>query len=135
MSGDTCAVISEANGLDLADLFFLNPSLNAKCTNILLELAYCVAPVGDITTYTGYPISSILSGPLGDHHGAARELYSRQHSHHNTKRRSGICGNNHPASADSKWNNPGVLPVQKLQPESFGCELVRLRRLLLWQYS
>jgi LysM repeat protein len=57
-SGDTCAVVSLANGLTLEDLYFLNPSLNVNCTNLLLGIAYCVAPVGDIATYTGHPTTT-----------------------------------------------------------------------------
>ncbi|KAL7622002.1 hypothetical protein AAE478_007503 [Parahypoxylon ruwenzoriense] len=61
-SGDECGVISVANGLTLADFYFLNPSIDANCTNLLLGVAYCVAPVGDITTYPGYPTTT-RSGP------------------------------------------------------------------------
>lgn len=62
VSGDECSVISVANGLTLADFFFLNPSIDQNCTNLLLGVAYCVAPVGDITTYPGYPTTT-RTGP------------------------------------------------------------------------
>ncbi|TPX15256.1 uncharacterized protein E0L32_004533 [Thyridium curvatum] len=61
-SGDTCGVISVANGLTLDDFYFLNPSVDAQCTNLLLGVAYCVAPVGDILTYSGHP-KPTQSGP------------------------------------------------------------------------
>lgn len=46
--------MSIANEISLSDLFFLNPQINANCTNLLLGYAYCVEPVGNIATYTGY---------------------------------------------------------------------------------
>lgn len=55
MKGDTCSAISLANNLSLADFYFLNPYLNINCTNLWLDTAYCVAPVGDINTYPGHP--------------------------------------------------------------------------------
>jgi hypothetical protein len=45
-------------GIALQDFYFLNPEINEECSNLLLGLAYCVAPVGDIATYSGYPSSS-----------------------------------------------------------------------------
>ncbi|KAI1774393.1 hypothetical protein F4818DRAFT_452388 [Hypoxylon cercidicola] len=62
VSGDTCGVISVANGLGLDDFYFLNPALDTQCTNLLLGVAYCVAPVGDIATYSGHPTPT-YSGP------------------------------------------------------------------------
>jgi hypothetical protein len=58
--GDTCEAISIRKSLMLADFYFLNPGINANCTNLLLGLAYCVQPVGDISTYTSYTTT-----PLG----------------------------------------------------------------------
>ncbi|KAI1378547.1 hypothetical protein F4677DRAFT_465700 [Hypoxylon crocopeplum] len=60
--GDTCGVISAANGIGLDDFRFLNPALDTQCANLLLGVAYCVAPVGDITTYPGHPTPT-HSGP------------------------------------------------------------------------
>lgn len=37
------------------DFIFLNPDIDANCTNLLLGTAYCVQAVGDIHTYSGYP--------------------------------------------------------------------------------
>ncbi|KAL2812859.1 hypothetical protein BJX63DRAFT_432363 [Aspergillus granulosus] len=53
--------------LVIPDFYFLNPGINANCTNLLLGLAYCVQPVGDIAMYTsntttplGYTLTSIM---------------------------------------------------------------------------
>ena len=56
--GDTCESISKLNDIDIDDLHFLNPELNSECDNLLLGLAYCVQPAGDISTYTNYPTTS-----------------------------------------------------------------------------
>ena len=47
-----------ANSLPLSDFYFLNPEINANCTNLDLGMAYCVEPVGDIETYPGYTVAS-----------------------------------------------------------------------------
>ncbi|KAF4160012.1 hypothetical protein CNMCM6936_004141 [Aspergillus lentulus] len=57
VEGDTCASVSIANSISLTDFYFLNPEINANCTNLLLGEAYCVAPVGAITTYSGYTVT------------------------------------------------------------------------------
>lgn len=49
-----------ANGIPLTDFFFLNPEIDANCTNLLLGEAYCVAAVGSITTYSSYPVTTPL---------------------------------------------------------------------------
>lgn len=56
--GDHCESISIRQGIQLKDLYYLNPSLNTECTNLLLDIAYCVSAVGDINTYPGYPYST-----------------------------------------------------------------------------
>jgi hypothetical protein len=56
--GDYCDRLSISQSISLKDLYFLNPELNAECTNLLLGLSYCVKAVGDISTYSGYPPSS-----------------------------------------------------------------------------
>lgn len=33
---------------------FLNPQVNENCTNLWLDYAYCIEPVGTIKTYDGY---------------------------------------------------------------------------------
>jgi hypothetical protein len=42
----------------LHDFYFLNPEINAECTNLLLDVSYCVQPVGDISSYASYTASS-----------------------------------------------------------------------------
>lgn len=56
--GDYCDSVSIHQNIALKDFYFLNPEINANCTNLLLGLAYCVQAVGDISTYSGYPSSS-----------------------------------------------------------------------------
>jgi hypothetical protein len=34
--------------------YFLNPMLDASCSNLWLNASYCVQPVSDIKTYPGY---------------------------------------------------------------------------------
>ncbi|KAM5506240.1 hypothetical protein McanMca71_002433 [Microsporum canis] len=57
-SGDDCSSISLRYGISLQDFYFLNPQVNQKCENLWLNYSYCVKPVGDITTYSGYPVST-----------------------------------------------------------------------------
>ncbi|KAJ4392335.1 hypothetical protein N0V93_005961 [Gnomoniopsis smithogilvyi] len=49
----------------LADFLFLNPAMNANCTNLFALESYRVAAVGDINTYTGRPgfVSVTLDPP------------------------------------------------------------------------
>jgi hypothetical protein len=39
-------------------LYFLNPEIDAQCSNLLLGVAYCVKAVGDVNTYSGYPVTT-----------------------------------------------------------------------------
>lgn len=57
-AGDYCEAVSIRQGIALRDFLFLNPSINAACNNLLLDIAYCVAAVGDINTYPSYPYST-----------------------------------------------------------------------------
>lgn len=57
-SGDYCKSISLAQSISLQDFYFLNPDINSDCTNLYLGLAYCIAPVGSISTYSGYPTTT-----------------------------------------------------------------------------
>jgi hypothetical protein len=57
-SGDYCNLISVRERISLKDFYFLNPEINANCTNLLRGVSYCVAPVGDISTYPAYPRTS-----------------------------------------------------------------------------
>ncbi|ORY68194.1 uncharacterized protein BCR38DRAFT_463783 [Pseudomassariella vexata] len=53
--GDYCNLIAVKFGITLSDFLFLNPAVNANCTNLFALESYCVAAVGDINTYTGRP--------------------------------------------------------------------------------
>jgi hypothetical protein len=46
-SGDYCNRLTLKYAVSLSDFVFLNPSINENCTNLLLDISYCVAPVGD----------------------------------------------------------------------------------------
>lgn len=66
-TGDTCGKLSIAYSLTLSDFLFLNPEVYSNCTNLLLGVAYCVFPVGNIATYSGYepaPTMSITVPPV-----------------------------------------------------------------------
>lgn len=56
--GDHCESVSIRQSIALRDFYFLNPSIDEQCTNLLLGIAYCVAAVGDINTYASYPYST-----------------------------------------------------------------------------
>ncbi|KAL3495820.1 hypothetical protein BJX62DRAFT_233084 [Aspergillus germanicus] len=43
-----------ANGIEMKDLYFLNPNIDTNCTNLCLGYSYCILPVGNIATYPGY---------------------------------------------------------------------------------
>ncbi|KAL6230075.1 hypothetical protein BDW75DRAFT_245169 [Aspergillus navahoensis] len=60
VEGDQCSLVSLAHGLSLTDFYFLNPEIDQGCTNLLLGEAYCVAPVGEISTYPNYPVTTPL---------------------------------------------------------------------------
>jgi hypothetical protein len=57
MKGDTCSGLSISKSISIADFEFLNPTINRNCTDLLLGIAYCVQPVGDISTYPNYTSS------------------------------------------------------------------------------
>ncbi|KAI0203160.1 hypothetical protein F4808DRAFT_449427 [Astrocystis sublimbata] len=50
-----CNLITLHWGISLEDFRFLNPGINANCTNLYAYESYCVQPVGDINTYSGRP--------------------------------------------------------------------------------
>lgn len=58
LGGEDCAILGLQYSISFADLQFLNPMIWDNCTNLWLDTSYCVAPVGDITSYPGYPSSS-----------------------------------------------------------------------------
>ncbi|KAI2624041.1 hypothetical protein GGS21DRAFT_541259 [Xylaria nigripes] len=55
MPDDYCNLIVLHFGISLEDFRFLNPGINANCTNLFANESYCVLPVGDINTYPGRP--------------------------------------------------------------------------------
>jgi hypothetical protein len=58
--GDDCSLVSIANSISITDFYFLNPEIDANCTNLGLGEAYCIAAVGDISTYSSYPTTTPL---------------------------------------------------------------------------
>ncbi|CAO2650794.1 Nn.00g020860.m01.CDS01 [Neocucurbitaria sp. VM-36] len=64
VQGDYCNLVTIKYGISLSDFVFLNPSINSNCTNLLLDISYCVEPVGDINTYPGRP-GYHTPGPTG----------------------------------------------------------------------
>ncbi|KAF2726673.1 hypothetical protein EJ04DRAFT_452874 [Polyplosphaeria fusca] len=55
VEGDLCGTISLAFSITVDDFYFLNPQVDHNCSNLWLNTSYCVAPVGNIATYSGYP--------------------------------------------------------------------------------
>ncbi|KAH6653368.1 hypothetical protein BKA67DRAFT_593299 [Truncatella angustata] len=53
--GDYCNLLIMKFSISLADFIFLNPAINANCTNLYAKESYCVQAVGDINTYSGKP--------------------------------------------------------------------------------
>ncbi|KAH7628528.1 hypothetical protein B0T09DRAFT_267188 [Sordaria sp. MPI-SDFR-AT-0083] len=53
--GDYCNLVALKFGITLPDFLFLNPGVNANCTNLFALESYCVVAVGDINTYIGRP--------------------------------------------------------------------------------
>lgn len=45
--GDYCNMIVIKFGISLSDFIFLNPVINANCTNLFAYESYCVESVGD----------------------------------------------------------------------------------------
>lgn len=56
VEGDYCDRIATGASLTTTDFYFLNQGLDESCSNLQLGTAYCVKPVGDITTYPGYEV-------------------------------------------------------------------------------
>jgi hypothetical protein len=54
LPGDGCSSVSLKFNIPLKDFLFLDPKLNADCNNLWLDYSYCVAPVGETSTYPGY---------------------------------------------------------------------------------
>ncbi|RNJ56991.1 hypothetical protein D7B24_006514 [Verticillium nonalfalfae] len=54
-AGDYCNLVILKFAISMDDFLFLNPGINANCTNLYAKESYCVHPVGDINTYAGRP--------------------------------------------------------------------------------
>ncbi|KAJ4323824.1 hypothetical protein N0V84_004170 [Fusarium piperis] len=52
--GQGCSELASGNGITLHDFHFLNPQINANCSNMWADTMYCVKAVGHISTYVGY---------------------------------------------------------------------------------
>lgn len=77
--GDTCAIVTNNQGLSLVDFYFLNPEVNSTCGNLLLGYSYCVQAVGDINSHPGY--GGKLSNPcVGGKTTAAASCYATTYS-------------------------------------------------------
>ncbi|KAL4749618.1 hypothetical protein BDW72DRAFT_194649 [Aspergillus terricola var. indicus] len=66
VKGDTCAGVSLAQSISLDDFYFLNPEIDVNCTNLQLDVAYCVQPVVNnaIPTATNDPGYIYTSAPM-----------------------------------------------------------------------
>jgi hypothetical protein len=62
--GDYCNLIVLKFGISLTDFVFLNPAINANCTNLYAAESYCVQAVGDINTYSGRPAYASYTATL-----------------------------------------------------------------------
>lgn len=59
---DNCAAVLMKNSITETDFRLLNPGVNPDCTNLVIGAAYCVKPVGSITSYvSGTPVSTSLA--------------------------------------------------------------------------
>ncbi|KAJ6093873.1 hypothetical protein N7467_002718 [Penicillium canescens] len=58
---DYCHAIAMGNGISQSDFLFLNPELDANCTNLYNNYSYCIQPVGNIETYPGYKGSATVA--------------------------------------------------------------------------
>ncbi|UKZ93577.1 uncharacterized protein TrAFT101_008487 [Trichoderma asperellum] len=57
-AGDFCSSILLKFSLTLSDFYFLNPQVDSRCSNLWANTSYCVKPVGNIETYSGYTITT-----------------------------------------------------------------------------
>ncbi|KAJ8130005.1 hypothetical protein O1611_g3625 [Lasiodiplodia mahajangana] len=55
---EECDDVAAKFQIDIKDFYFLNPQLNNSCTALWFGNSYCVQPVGNIATYTSYPIGT-----------------------------------------------------------------------------
>ncbi|OQD97136.1 hypothetical protein PENSOL_c013G04724 [Penicillium solitum] len=53
-SDDHCDDVEEKFDLSAKDFYFLNPQLNNTCEQLWVNNSYCVQPVGNLASYSGY---------------------------------------------------------------------------------
>ena len=63
-AGDNCPTVSLKFSIALKDLYFLNPAIDANCTNLLLGISHCVQPVGTISMCPGYGGATATTPPF-----------------------------------------------------------------------
>ncbi|KAL8772227.1 MAG: hypothetical protein Q9203_001365 [Teloschistes exilis] len=71
VTGDYCNMIVIKFKITMDDFIFLNPAINANCTNLFADESYCVQAVGDIDTYSGragYSTPAPTQGPITAHY-------------------------------------------------------------------
>ncbi|KAF8171586.1 hypothetical protein K438DRAFT_1729300 [Mycena galopus ATCC 62051] len=57
VAGDFCSTFALRYSVTLADLYLMNPEINANCTNLLAAFYYCVEPYPPFTTVTTTALS------------------------------------------------------------------------------
>lgn len=72
VSEDTCAAISTAAGISLADFYSWNPSVGTACASLYLEYEVCIGVIGStptsstpITTSAGNGVSTLTPDQVG----------------------------------------------------------------------
>lgn len=58
MKDEDCSTISLKYAISLSDFYFLNPQVDSTCSNLWTKTSYCVSAVGNIATYSGYPVTT-----------------------------------------------------------------------------
>lgn len=58
MKDEDCSTISLKYAISLSDFYFLNPQVDTTCSNLWAKTSYCVQAVGNIATYSGYPVTT-----------------------------------------------------------------------------
>ncbi|KAJ5218703.1 uncharacterized protein N7498_000802 [Penicillium cinerascens] len=58
ITDEDCSTISLKYTISLSDFYFLNPQVDSSCSNLWANTSYCVKAVGNIATYSGYPVTT-----------------------------------------------------------------------------
>ncbi|OGE53422.1 hypothetical protein PENARI_c008G09124 [Penicillium arizonense] len=59
VTDEDCSTISLKYAISLSDFYFLNPQVDSTCSNLWANTSYCVQAVGNIATYSGYPVTTV----------------------------------------------------------------------------